>query len=253
MRLSELLKELRENILHDRSSRFGGDDDALWSDETLVRYINEAQRRFARRSLVLRDGTTPTATRITLVAGQTIYALHPSVLGVISAKVTGLPGDLARAGHSALGTFQAPDNQYWDPSSLATLPPGAPRVYTTDEDLSPDSNGSLSIVNTRVYPVPDAVAAGTVLQLRVVRLPLVDLTIDHPNATPELPQDHHIEMLDWAAYLALRIVDLDEEAPARGKEFAASFEANVKLARDASMRKLFTPLQWGFGRNGWAW
>jgi hypothetical protein len=48
MELSDLLDELRNNILYDRSDSVSGDPDQLWSDATLVRYINEAQRRFAK-------------------------------------------------------------------------------------------------------------------------------------------------------------------------------------------------------------
>jgi hypothetical protein len=254
MQLDELLHELRANILHDRSDRFGGDiNDEMWTDATLVRYINEAQRRFARRSLILRDGTTPAVTQVTLVAGQSIYPLHVSVLAVISAKVSTAAYDLARAGHSIFDTNRPVDGPYFDPSRLGTLTPGAPVAYSTDEDVSPDGNGSISVIHLRVYPTPDASSAGRVLQLRVARLPINNLTLANMSATPEIPEDHHLEMLDWAAYLALRIVDLDAGMPDRSKEFGASFEAHVALARQTVLRKMFTPQPWGFGRGGWTW
>jgi len=60
-------------------------------------------------------------------------------------------------------------------------------------------------------------------------------------------------MLDWAAYLALRIVDVDAENVSRAMEFRGTFEDSVKKARSAAMRKLFAPLHWGFGRNGFTW
>ena len=49
MTLQELLDELAKNILRDRSSITSGPDDNFWSDETLVGYINEAERRLARQ------------------------------------------------------------------------------------------------------------------------------------------------------------------------------------------------------------
>ena len=58
MNLGELLQELRCNVLHDRSDQVAGGSDYLWSDETLVRYIDEAHRRFARRSWIIRDNTS---------------------------------------------------------------------------------------------------------------------------------------------------------------------------------------------------
>jgi hypothetical protein len=253
MTLGELLEELRVNILGDRSARVEGDTDLLWSDATLVRYINEAQRRFARHGLVLRDGTSPDASRVTLVAGRTHYTLHPSVLAVMSAKRDQDVSDLVRTGYSALQAFRQPDPQYFDPNAFATLPPGKPLAFSTDDYLGADDNDSLAAVTLRIYPEPTAAYAGNIIRLRVLRLPLENLVLDNLTATPEIPEDHHLEMLDWAAYLALRIVDHDAGNVARALEFRASFDANVQAARKQAMRKMFAPLHWGFGRNGFTW
>lgn len=251
MNLAELLDELRVNILNDRSDRTGGASDYLWTDATLTRYINEAQRRFARKGLVIRDGKTADCCEVTLVAGQTEYTLHPSVLAVISAKVEDAATDLRRVGHSVIDTYQPPDALYFDVNQLVAMSPGAPIAFTTDETLSTDDNDSFAAVSLRVFPAPSAAEAGTVLKLRVIRLPLDKLTSG--TQVPEIPEDHHLEMLDWAAYLALRIVDHDAGDPRRAAEFAQSFEAHVLAARNSAMRKLFAPTQWGFGRNGFSW
>ncbi len=254
MTLGELLEELRENILHDRSDRTADSaDDYLWSDKTLVRYINEAHKRFARKALVLRDGTTSSVTRITLETATKEYPLHRSVIGVLSARLIGDNADLARAGHSALDTYRVPDTYFFDPSQLATLPPGKPLAWSTDEYLSADSDGTLSVATLRIYPEPSADYNARVIYLRTIRLPLADLTLDNLDAVPEIPEEHHVEMLDWAAYLALRIVDTDAGFPARAAEFRQSFEQHVEEAKDLAMRKIFTPLQWGFGRNAFSW
>lgn len=253
MDLGDLLDELRKNILHDRSDRIAGDADQLWSDETLVRYIHEAQRRFARQALVIRDGTTPCVTQLRLQAGSDTYALHPSVLAVISARMEGDTSDLARTGHSSLQTRQVPDSYFFDPNALSVLNPGKPVAYATDEFLSFDDLDSSGVATLRVYPVPDAAHTGALLRLRVVRLPVEPLRQDNLRGVPEIPEDHHLEMLDWAAYLALRIVDVDAGMPARAAEFRSSFEAAVKEARKVAMRKLFAPQAWGFGRNGFSW
>lgn len=253
MNLGELLSELRLNVLHDRSSQIAGPSDLLWSDETLCRYIDEAQRRFARKALVIRDGTSTPLTKVTLVANQNMYPLDKTVLGVISAILTGDKADLARAGHGAFQTYRQPDPYFFDPSQLSALPPGKPLAWGTDEYMTADINGSWGETTFRVYPVPSATYAGQVINLRVVRMPLTRLTLANLTAVPEVPEEHHMEMLDWAAYLALRIVDLDAGNPQRAAEFAASFEANVALARQNSLRKMFTPMQWGFGRNAFSW
>lgn len=252
MNTGDLLSELRENILHDRSDQVAGVSDQLWSDDTLIRYMNEAQRRFAMESLVIRDSTS-TATSVTLVQGQDEYVLDPSVISVISVKYANDKTDLARAGHSALSTYTQPDTYFFDPSQMASLPPGKVLAFSTDESVSTDDYDSMSVVTMRVYPAPDAANAGQVLRLRIVRLPMDDLSVETPKAVPEIPAIHHLDMLDWAAYLALRMVDRDSEDQQRAEGFRASFEANVKAARNLVMRKLFAPSRWGFGRNGFSW
>jgi hypothetical protein len=251
MNLGELLDELRNNILHDRSDRVSGSSDYLWTDATLIRYINEAQRRFARKGLILRDGRASEITQVTLATDVTEYALHPSILGVISAKLTGDTGDLRRAGHTAFDTYQQPDTYYFDPSQLNALPPGKPLAFSTDEYMSGDDNDSLGVITLRVYPAPTAEYNGQIIRLRVVRMPMESLR--NMNQVPEIPEEHHLEMLDWAAYLALRIVDHDAGDPGRANEFRAYFEDHVRNARNSAMRKMFTPMQWGFGRNGFSW
>ena len=260
MSLGELLEELREGILHDFSDQIAGDSDQLWPNRRLVRYINEAERRFARESLCLRDGKTPEVTHIHTKAFQKEYELHSSIVGVLSARCMGsaefnMPddiADLARAGHSQFQTYHVPDTYFFDPGSLSTLRPGKMVAFDTDEYVSQDDAGTMSRMNMRVYPAPDPVHIQPI-HLRVVRLPLNRLTLGDLEAIPEIPEDHHLEMLDWAAYLALRIVDLDEGSPDRANEFRESFEAHTLEAKKNFMRKMFTPMQWSFGRNGFSW
>lgn len=253
MKLGELLTELRENILHDRSDRVSGSPDYLWSDDTLVRYIDEAQKRFARKGLVIRDGTNPDVCEITLQTGVEYYTLHPSVLAVMSARLAGEAGDLARAGHANLTAFPRYDPYFFDSSDTPALTPGKPLGFTTDEFVSSDDYDSQSVLTIRFFPAPSSTYNNQIIKLRVIRMPLETLTATRLTMVPEIPEMHHIEMLDWAAYLALRIVDVDGGWSKRAYEFRDSFEAHVKAARDAAMRKLFAPLQWGFGRNGFSW
>lgn len=253
MILSDLVQELREGILNDRTDRASGTSDYLWTDATLVRYINEAQRRFAVRGLVLRDGSTDEVTRIELVEGQDVYPLHEAVLAVISARIEDQVADLTRVGHSTLNAYRAPTDTWFDPTYFTGVAPGPTLAYLTDEQLTGDDADSLSNVNLRVFPVPSTAQDGQVLRLRVVRKPIESLRVGALNASPEIPADHHLEMLDWAAYLALRIVDDDAGAPKRAAEFAASFEAHVQAAKNTAIRKLFAPMTWGFGAGGFSW
>jgi hypothetical protein len=253
MTLGELLQYLRVAILNDRSDRVSGSSDYLWTDETLVTNINEAHRRFASKGLVLRDGTTDEATKITLVDGQAAYPVHECVLAVLSAKISTATADLTRVGHNFLAAYRAPTDQWTDPATVTGLPPGPTLAYSTDEGLVDYDSDSLSQIGLRVHPVPTAEQDGQVIRLRVIRKPIDQLVATSLSMIPEIPSDYHIDMLDWAAYLALRIVDDDAGAPKRAAEFKATFEENVKGARQEVLRKMFVPQGWGFGRGGYSW
>jgi len=253
--LGELLELLRHSILNDRTDRISGSSDYLWTDKTLCIYINEAQRRFAVRSLILRDGTTDEVTLVPLVAGQTVYNLHNAVIAVVSAKTEGQNAGLSRVGHSFLESYRSPAARLPDPTYFSAMQPGATLAFSTDEAINNADGASVEQVTLRIFPAPTAemVTANTALRLRVIRKPLYPLIETSTGATPEIPEDHHIEMLDWAAYLALRIVDDDAGAPKRADEFRIMFEGHVAEARKLAMRKMFAPTGWGFGRGGFVW
>lgn len=253
MKLEALLKLLRASILNDRTDRTSGSSDYLWEDETLVQFINEAQRRFAVRALNLRDGTTDEATLVVLKAGVATYALHPSVISVISAKRADQDADLTRVGHTLFSAARAATDRWIDPSVYRGHQPGPTLGYSTDEAVNDIDGDSFEQITLRVYPTPTADQDGKTLRLRVVRKPINELVPTALGASPEIPSDHHIEMLDWAAYLALRIVDDDAGSAKRAQEFAQSFEAHVQAARNLAMRKMFAPQPWGFGRGGFSW
>lgn len=263
----ELLITLREDTLHDRSDRIEGDSDHLWSDATLIRYMNEAHRRFARRTYCIRDATSP-ITQIAVVPGQDEYPLDPSVIAVLSGRYIGGgnpqdtnpfmrpdAGDLPRSGHSQLAGYRPPETTYFDVNAFQTMQPGKPLVFATDEQTVVDSTGSQGRVVLRLYPVPSQDYAGGVVALRVARTPLTKLTGNASDleTTPEIPEDYHLALVDYAAYMALRIVDHELGDPVRAAEFEATFNRKVEEAKRETIRKMFTPQPWGFGRNGFSY
>ena len=267
-KLGALLKELRQGRLHDMSDQVAGASDYLWSDAQLCRYINEAARRFARQSLCIRDATSSITKFATIDSTATNpwtleYALDPSICAVISVRmgrdpVTGVydQADLARAGHDGFSTYHQPDRYFFNPSTLSNLPPGKPLAWGTDEFVTADTNGSFSVMNLRLYPATNPTYAGMSGQMRVCREPLADLTIQGLDAYPEIPASHHLDIIDWAAYLALSTADLDvagADAVKRAQDFHDKFEATCVKAKNEFMRKMFSNLQWGFGSNGWTW
>ena len=55
MKLSDMLAFTAKEYLDDRTDLLDGEADELWSDTTLVRYFNEAEKRLCRRAWVLQD------------------------------------------------------------------------------------------------------------------------------------------------------------------------------------------------------
>lgn len=249
MDLEALLGELRGNVLRDDAEIASGPDDSLWSDETLVRYINDAQQQFARRTLALRDNSTPQVVEVALAAGIASYALHKSVLAVVSAAYDTDTTDLARAGHSVFRTYAKEDPAWLDPSTAATWTPGRPRAYSTDETLDSDSKGSVTMV---VYPTPTSTEEGKIIHLRVARLPLRRFDIETMDAECELEEDYQLDMLEWAAFRALMNSDIDGHKT-EAKDHEARFMKATRDVRRDLMRKMRAPIRFQFGRNGFTW
>lgn len=249
MDLTALLDELRVNLLTDDAQLASGPSDQLWSDDALIRYINDAQNRFARKTLILRDDRTPDVVEVALVTSTTTYDLHPSVLSVASARFNTDTVDLGRVGRSIISQLYNEPTDVFDLSSVGTYSPGRPRAIATDETLSADAPGSLVL---RVWPPPSSTEDGLLVYLRVARKPLELFSLDKMDKECEIPDDYQLDMLEWAAYRALRNSDIDGHAEDAEKH-KTRFEESIKECLKEVRQKLFAPIAWQFGRGGWVW
>ena len=139
---------------------------------------------------------------------------------------------------------------------LERLPPGKALCWATDESVLEASDTTFSAVNLTLYPMIAAPYDGVAGRLRVVREPINDFTSSNMAAVPEIPASHHLDMLDWAGYLALRSPDTDvagANAFQRAQDLAGRFEVHCKDAWKLAMRKMFAQQEWAFGHNGWSW
>lgn len=250
MTLEEQLNELRDQMLRDYSTLVSGDYDRLWSDEVLLSYIKDGERRFARRTLILRDKSTELVTQVELVAGQSDYLLHPSVIAVVSARYDADSFDLHRIGRTLVSETRPVDNLYFDPSNVTGLAPGRPMAVATDEALVYDDGTHITLT---VYPTPTAAEAGKLIQLRVARMPIREYSFATLQQESELPEDYQLDALNWAAYRALRNQDADAGSPLNAETFKQRFDATVKEAVDEAKRKMFAPATFRFGGNGFSW
>lgn len=251
MRLEDALEELRECVLRDASTLKNGPPDSFWTDRALLRYLNEARSRFARKTLCIRDQSTPEVTQVVLANGVDTYTLHPSVIVVVSARHADASYDMRRVGHSRMGGSGNESTDDWA-TQLTAVAPGQPNRFNTDEGIDP-SEQHASIV--KFYGTPDATQDGKVVYLRVARKPLVTLTEEHLGQSTdiEMPDDYALDVLEWAAYRALRNWDLDAEDRAKAVQHRDRFEEAVKECKRDMENKLGNPVQWRFGGGGFSY
>ena len=248
MLLQAALDELRGSILRDVTLKKTGPGDQYWSDEALVMYIDEAQRRFARRTFCLRDDYNADVTQFTITATVDRYVLHPKIVFVQSARVAGDPSDLTRVPHSV--TFLPSDNSADVWTAAVIDKPSHPIAFSTDEGIDLENDHAPVL---KLYPIPDSETDGKTVNLRVSRLPLLDLTLDTLQESLEIPVDYQLDMLEWAAWRALRNWDIDAEDRAKAKQHRDRFDEAVKECRRDVWRKIFQPIKWRFGESAFSY
>jgi hypothetical protein len=251
VKIGEKLNELRTNVLRDTSDLIAGASDHLWSDETLLRYIKQGERRFARQVMCIRDSTTAQITQVRLKTGVKSYPLHASVFSVLSATYDTDTFDLIRSGHGVLAQQTIPEFLYFDPSSQYTVSPGRPTAYYTDETLVYATSGRVTF---SIFPAPAADQDGKVVSLRVLRTPISTYSIDKMDQEEsEIPEDYELDPLRWAAYLATSTHDGDAGSSTAAAKHKTAFEECVANAVRETKRKIFANMGFRFGLNGFNW
>jgi hypothetical protein len=250
MTLGDMLHELRFNILRDRSDLIAGDNDSLWSDETLLRYIQDAERKFARDTLIIRDSTTPQYCHLRLKEGVKNYSLDPLILGVLSARYDEMPYDLARSGHGIVTASQPSTYFEFNPLAQYTVPPGIPTAFYTDETFvfALKQRPTLTI-----FPHPSAAQDGKLIRMRVVRLAGGCYTEADLDRESQIPEDYCLDVLEWAAYRAQRTFDGDAGAPTSAMDHQAAYDRAVKKCIRDLRTQGFVTIGMKYGRNGFSW
>lgn len=242
MQLNELLAHVAGEHLDDRTAMVSGAPDSLWSDEALVRYLNQAQEILCRKAWVIVDSDTAACCQVTPVADQNVYSLHASVLSVLSVRPGDASIDLPKMSYETLRPRPI-HADYWDINIASTDASGRPLAWAPD------------YASRKLYlrPAPNAEAATDIgtLYLRVARLPGTRLTVADPDAEPEVPPEYHMDLCTYAAGMAMLhgTVD-DQDSRAEGRRLVKDFMGAVRRARgDRHVAELAQP-RWAFG--GWA-
>lgn len=249
MTLEELLTHTASEFLDDRVDLVEGDDDELWSNAYLNRQFNEAQRLLCRRAWVIIEYGVSPAGSIVLQTGRSLYQLHPSVLRVFDATPStqvsplGRTEDIQLRNTNLLG--QSPGSDAFDAyevgerASLAgnlTNTAGPPLAFASDA-------GSRTI---RVFPPPTADQNGLRVALKVARLPITFLTLDNTDAEPEVPEEFHMALCEYAAGKALTLPNVDGDQKPEGRRLLAAFDETVRQARQERVRAEASTARWNF-------
>lgn len=232
-----MLAYTAKEYLDDRTDLLDGEPDELWSDETLVRYFNEAERRLCRRAWAIIDIGHAAAGTVVLATGKATYKLHKSILAVLAATPTDEDIPLAHRTDAQLTSQRPPDLDYWDVNRSSVLTPGRPLAISTDA-------GTRLL---RVSPTPSSVENGLKVFLKVARMPVCPLTVDKMDAEPEVDEQWHLDALcKYAAGKALTHPNIDASAKAEGRVLLAEVEATIREARQERERFMAAPPRYLF-------
>jgi hypothetical protein len=180
MQVSDILETARADYLNDTAL------DYLWDADSMLRKINEAQRQACNRANLIYDDSTPAYTRITLVAGQASYPLHPKLTVIENIILNGV-----------IITKKTKEN----------LDTQIPTWRTDSGMLNKEVYAVIKGRTLRFTPIPDATDAGGIVTLETYRLPAEDMM--SLSDDPEIPEENHRDLIYWVLHEAYKKTDAD--------------------------------------------
>ncbi len=190
------LRSRARNLLDDNALPYG------WSDAVLDDYLNEAQEEAAIRASLLHDAATDAVTLISVTSGTASYALDSRIIDIISVTDVDQPATLVPF---TMDDLVCSYGAGWQSRV------GTPIGYLTDA-----VSGQITL-----FPAPDA---DTSIRLEVYRRPLVSMAAD--GDTPEIPAEHHFNLVDWALWRAYSHAGTDDQDLPRADRHLAVFDNN---------------------------
>tara|TARA_R110002049_G_scaffold61446_1_gene163663 strand:+ start:8869 stop:9573 length:705 start_codon:yes stop_codon:yes gene_type:complete len=209
MNLKELVNHTRCFILRDTALP------TLWSDTEITRYLNQAEKEFAIRTHEIVDDETPAVVKFTTVAGQAAYDLHASIITVNSVGIVEYD---TTDSENPVETNYTPLEDRTRRQMRRRYAKGRPCQYTTQARTQA----------IRLDPIPDG--AYTV-EMVVARKPLQPMT--QGLHVPELSEEYHMHLCDFAAYRCLTNNRPEGADMASGAEFKTLWDLAVRDAKRA--------------------
>lgn len=187
--------------------------DLLWSDEELVRWINQAQEEAAARAYLIFDDSSA-ITQIAIDSTTNRYAVSDRIIRVVDARIVGSPfPKLIPANENHLDKF--------DPTWGTRV--GKPRRYVNRDkqillDMIPDAPGTLQL---ECYRLPNQLVLGT-------------------NETLEIDPQYHESLLYWVKHRAYEKQDAEtfnpEKSSINSNKFTNRFGPRRSAAEQTVLR-----------------
>ena len=191
----------------------------LWSDSLILRYLDEAQTEFCRRTEGIEDSTSSICT-INVPAGADSVAISPKILKVRVAV-------LADTGRSLeISSIEAER--------------GRPRVFARDPHTI-----VLKLNSSKALLIP-AAARPVTIKLDVMRLPLN--RIESPGDETEVGDLYDVTLMHYALHRAYSRPDPETMDSVRADFFLQSFERACVLANREQSRA-----RKGSGTTSFSW
>lgn len=185
----------------------------LFSDESVVQWLNEAVEEACIRSLLLKDFSTPAVCTIDVVDGVPTYTPHASIINITRAEFT------------ADGETEGVELYQTDEYEIDRTRPGWRKMAETPRDF---------IHHDTVIRLGCLPPAGT-LSLEVNRLPLTPMAADADE--PEIAAIHHRKLVHWALFRAFSVPDSETIDPNRAALADAAFTKAFGHSLDATTRR----------------
>ncbi len=239
----ELVAALRESRLDDLAPP------QLWSDTELLRMLNYAEVQACRRAHLIIDGTTPND-QGTSGTGGTVGAKPLCVVPIIGGQSTyNLSPKVLQVRRVQLMSMTTPIDGPKDFQEIDELMPGwfGTGAAGSGGTGGGGTAGTVGTAGSGGYPYFYMNTPGNVITfvlapsktdtalLVVSRIPLMPFTL---NTSPEIDEQYHEGLMDWAAQLAFKKPDSDTINLNLSKIYEDAFTAQFGQLPNAYTEKM---------------
>ena len=187
----------------------------LWTDDEVWRYMADAQRMFVRLTGGIADFDSE-ATTLDIVAGESVFNCHPSVLRIMRATRRSNGGNIEVINSTDIGKMRSID--YAQVKQLQIDGVAGPVRYM------------MIGANKKFGKWVQTPAEADAVDLMIYRLPLTIL--DGPEQEiSEIDEEHHLHLLDWMKHLAYKKHDADTFDPKASEVSKLHFEEYIALSK----------------------